>query len=135
MTDAELLRRYTDEGSQLAFGELVARHMDWVHSAAVRLSGDHHQADDVTQAVFIALCRRAGSLRMDRPLCPWLFRVARNASRPSPAVMHRRRRHHEQRAAAMKAESASSVIVEEQWGRPKGSGVVRRGRRRCSPAG
>lgn len=62
MTDAELLRRYTDEGSQLAFGELVARHMDWVHSAAVRLSGDHHQADDVTQAVFIALCRRAGSI-------------------------------------------------------------------------
>ena len=57
MEDFELLRAYVDRGSHEAFAELVRRHIGMVHAAALRLSRDRHRADDVTQAVFVALAR------------------------------------------------------------------------------
>ncbi len=38
-TDAELLRRYVTEGSELAFAELVRRYMGLVYSTGLRLVG------------------------------------------------------------------------------------------------
>jgi hypothetical protein len=35
-SDAQLLRDYAEHGSEVAFGERVARHSDLVHSAALR---------------------------------------------------------------------------------------------------
>ena len=48
MDDRQLLRRYADESSEAAFGELVARHVNLVYSAALRRTdGDVHLAQDV----------------------------------------------------------------------------------------
>ena len=61
--DEQLLHAYARERSESAFGELVARHIDFVFSAALRvLNGDTHLAQDVTQTAFIDLARKAGSL-------------------------------------------------------------------------
>ena len=64
MTDDEqLLLQYARERSESAFGELVTRHIDFVYSTALRVAnGDSHMAQDVGQAVFIDLARKAGSL-------------------------------------------------------------------------
>jgi len=75
--DAQLLRRYTEERAEPAFGELVARHIDLVFSAALRVvGGDRHLAQDVTQTVFADLARKAGNLPHDVVLAGWLYRHA-----------------------------------------------------------
>jgi RNA polymerase sigma factor (sigma-70 family) len=100
-SDAELLARYAHDGSREAFGELVARHRDWVHSVAVRRVRDEHLADDVTQAVFIVLARRARTIRQGTVLSAWLFGVTRFASAAALRGESRRKRH-EMAAAAMR---------------------------------
>ena len=71
--DEQLLLQYARERSESAFGELVARHVDFVYSAALRVvNGDSHLAQDVAQMVFIDLARKAGSLPDDVGLAGWL---------------------------------------------------------------
>jgi len=100
MEDHELLRRYVESGSHEAFGELVRRHIGIVHAAALRLTRDRHRADDVTQAVFVALARDARKVRRGERLSGWLLTAARyHASHLRQSES--RRIHHETRAAAM----------------------------------
>jgi RNA polymerase sigma factor (sigma-70 family) len=73
MDDLELLKAYVERQDQEAFAELVRRHGRWLYSAARRQLGDGHLAEDVTQAVFVLLARRAGGLRGYRRLSGWLF--------------------------------------------------------------
>ena len=50
--DGQLLQDYASRGSERAFGELVARHIDMVYTVALRLvRGDVHLAQDVAQTV------------------------------------------------------------------------------------
>jgi len=76
MTDTgELLRRYVQEGSEQAFGEVVQYHIDLVYStAARRVGGDIFLAEDITQLVFIDLARKARSLVGSASLGGWLYR-------------------------------------------------------------
>ena len=75
--DIQLLREYAERGSDAAFGALVARYVDLVYSAAYRQAGNHTMAEEVTQAVFIALARKAGTLRSGTVLSGWLFTAVR----------------------------------------------------------
>ena len=70
--DHELLREYADRGVESAFAELVRRHIDLVYSAAARLVVDRHLAEDVTQAVFVALAQNASKLAGRSVLSSWL---------------------------------------------------------------
>ena len=100
-TDAELLTRYARNRDEPAFAELVRRHANLVHAAAARQSvGDAHLADDVTQAVFIVLARRAGDVAIDR-LPAWLLTTARLCAKDAVRRAARRAQH-EQRAASMR---------------------------------
>jgi RNA polymerase sigma factor (sigma-70 family) len=75
--DTSLLREYVMENSEAAFGELVQRYVNLVHSAALRqVGGDRHRAQDVTQAVFCELARKAPCLLKHRALGGWLYTTA-----------------------------------------------------------
>jgi len=75
--DIELLREYALRNSEQAFATLVSRHIDLVYSAALRRVGNHHQAQEITQAVFVILARKARSLRPATILPGWLFQTTR----------------------------------------------------------
>src|SRR4051812_7141424 len=77
MNDWTLLREYVDTGASAAFTELVARHVDLVWSVARRQVRDPHVAEDVTQAVFILLAKKARQLDEHVVLSAWLVRTAR----------------------------------------------------------
>jgi RNA polymerase sigma factor (sigma-70 family) len=77
MDDMQLLRDYASRNSEDAFATLVSRHLDLVYSAALRHVGNHHQAQEISQAVFVILARKAGSLSAGTVLAGWLFRTAR----------------------------------------------------------
>ena len=55
--DSELLRRYADSGDETAFELLVWRHAGMVVRVARAVVRDHHAAEDVTQATFLALAK------------------------------------------------------------------------------
>lgn len=100
MTDQQLLQDYTGRRSETAFAELVRRHVDFVFSAALRMVRDAHLAQDVTQAVFVALAQNAPRLLGRLALSGWLHLTARNlAAKTVRSEVRRRAR--EQEAAAM----------------------------------
>ncbi len=99
-TDPELLRAYASRRSEAAFAEIVRRHIDFVHSAAVRLVNDPHLAKDVSQAVFTALAKDAGKLAKHPVLAGWLHRTTRNIAAQTVRT-DIRRREREKQAAAM----------------------------------
>ena len=77
-TDDELLTRYARDSSEAAFAELVRRHINLVYSAALRqVNGNVHQAEDVTQAVFTNLARKAAKLTSHPSITGWLYTTTR----------------------------------------------------------
>src|SRR5512140_2214736 len=77
MEDMELQREYATRHAEKEFATLVRRHIYLVYTAALRHTRNHHQAQEVTQAVFVVLARKAGSLNPRTVLAGWLFQTAR----------------------------------------------------------
>jgi RNA polymerase sigma factor (sigma-70 family) len=98
--DVDLLRRYAERGSGEAFAELVRRRIALVYSVALRRTHDPHCAEDVTQAVFIALARKAAELSRRSVLIGWLYRSAQFAASDTMRA-ERRRQAREEEAHAM----------------------------------
>jgi RNA polymerase sigma-70 factor (ECF subfamily) len=69
------------EGDRSALQFLYIRYAKEVHRYVNSIVGDHHEAEDITQGVFLKLTRVIGSYTArDVPFGAWLRRVARNAA-------------------------------------------------------
>jgi RNA polymerase sigma factor (sigma-70 family) len=77
LSDAERLREYVRSGSEEAFREIVQQHAAMVHGAALRRTGNDVLAEEITQAVFTLLARKASALSNHTSLAGWLHRTTR----------------------------------------------------------
>jgi len=77
LDDHALLRQYAEQNSEAAFAAIVARHVDKVHSTALRHTRNAHAAEEITQAVFVILARKSGRLGGQVILSGWLYETAR----------------------------------------------------------
>ncbi len=100
--DRELVREYANRKSEQACAGLVKRHVDLVYSVALRQAQDPHLAEEITQAVFIILSRKAGSLGRATILPAWLCRTARYAA--ADALKRQRRRREREQEAYMRSQ-------------------------------
>jgi RNA polymerase sigma factor (sigma-70 family) len=107
VSDRDLLRSYAERGDEAAFAQLVAAHVDLVYSAALRQVGNRQMAEDVTQAVFILLAKKARSLKPETILPAWLHRATRFTSL-NAVKREKRRAYHERRAAEMSSYAMTS---------------------------
>lgn len=108
--DMELLRDYVNRRSEAAFETLVLRYVNLVYSTALRQACDPYLAEEVTQAVFIILARKAGRLGPDTILPSWLHRTAAFAA--ADILKGQRRRAGREQEAHMRSllnESESEV--------------------------
>jgi RNA polymerase sigma factor (sigma-70 family) len=114
MEDFQLIEEYAARNSQSAFQSLVDRYVKLVHSTALREVGSAAMAEDVAQAVFILLAKKAAGLAKTKNLVlsGWLYRTTRFvAARAARGEMRRQRR--EEEALRMQQISAP----DETWRR------------------
>ncbi len=74
--DRELLRRFAETRDGDAFAALMQRHGSMVLGLARRIVGDGQLAEDVFQATFLMLSRKAHTIRRAESLSCWLHGVA-----------------------------------------------------------
>jgi RNA polymerase sigma factor (sigma-70 family) len=97
MDDLDLLREYAVCISESAFTALADRHVNLVYSAARRQVQDPQLAEEVTQAVFLILARKAASIPTGTLLSGWLVRTTRFAA--ANAVRREQTRQHYEKEA------------------------------------
>jgi RNA polymerase sigma-70 factor, ECF subfamily len=79
-------------GDELACAELVDEHQRMVYQLALHLLGDHNEALDLSQEVFLRVFRTIGSFRSQSALRTWIYRIVVNQARNRQRWW--RRRHH-----------------------------------------
>lgn len=85
MADSELISRAAG-GDPTAFQALVERHRAMVYRVAYQFAGNHHDAEDIAQEVFLKVYRSLDRFRHDAQLSSWMYRIVMNA-----CIDHRRR--------------------------------------------
>jgi RNA polymerase sigma factor (sigma-70 family) len=90
-SDAALLERFIRRREEAAFAALLARHGPMVHGVCRRVLRDVQEAEDVFQATFLVLARKAASLRHPDRLAAWLHVTARQLALKSLRAAVRRR--------------------------------------------
>jgi uncharacterized protein (TIGR03435 family) len=111
--DHDLLAEFARSGSETAFAGLVARHVNLVHSAALRFTGNPHAAQEITQAVFIILARKAEHFPRKIILSGWLYQTARLTA-ANVVKAETRRQQREQEAYMQSTLNESSAAAWEQ---------------------
>ena len=109
--DLTLLREYSRNHSEPAFAALVSRHVNLVYSVALRQVRDPLMAEEITQAVFIILARKADSLGDKSIFSSWLCRTARYVSARALRTQIRR----QQREQKAHMQSVLNEPESETW--------------------
>lgn len=112
-SDAALLNRFVHQQDAAAFAALVERHGSLVRGACRRVLRDPYAAEDVAQAVWLVLARRAASLRAPERLAGWLYGTARRLALTHLREETRRRRRERRHACPAPVDPFEELSVRE----------------------
>jgi RNA polymerase sigma factor (sigma-70 family) len=90
--DATLLHRFVSQREEAAFAELVDRHGALVLRVCRRFLRSEQDVEDVFQATFLVLARRAATISWNVSVAGWLHAVARRLALDTRGRVYRRRR-------------------------------------------
>ncbi len=128
LTDAQLLERFAvrrDGDAEAAFAALLARHGPMVRRACRSLLADPNDAEDVFQATFLVLARKAGTIRRPELLGNWLYGTAHRTARTLRTRAARRLKHEAREAAMARARASTDPDgLEHQASRREEARVV-----------
>ena len=77
VNEKTLLRQLKD-GKPDAWSEFVSRYGARIHGLARRYVRTEADAEDLTQEIFVGICRGIGGFRGDCALSTWAYRIALN---------------------------------------------------------
>lgn len=77
--DRAIIARFL-EGDEAAFTLLVNQYRRLVYAVTYRFTGNHEEADDLTQETFIKAYRKLKKFRGEAAFKTWLLRIATNLS-------------------------------------------------------
>src|SRR5438874_4370723 len=89
-TDGQLVQRFLERREEASFAALVRRHGPMVLAVARRLLGHAQDAEDVFQATFLVLVRKAGSISRPGLVGNWLYGVAYRTALEARSLRARR---------------------------------------------
>ena len=112
--DQFLLRGYARDRCEASFSELVHRHVDLVHSTALRILRDPSLAEEVSQRVFLALAHHSAKLQERASITGWLHETARNLA-INTVRGEERRRQRESRCIETAMNHPDSNDAQELW--------------------
>jgi RNA polymerase sigma-70 factor (ECF subfamily) len=67
-------------GEETALNDLIDRYKRQVAAIAFRMVGDHDEADDITQMVFVKTAKNLSKFDTGKKFSTWLYRITVNAS-------------------------------------------------------
>lgn len=76
--DEKVLVERAQSGDLDAFEQIVQAYQTKVYNIALSITGNHHDADDAAQDVFVKVYRSIGAFSFHAQFSTWLYRVATN---------------------------------------------------------
>jgi RNA polymerase sigma factor (sigma-70 family) len=110
-SDAQLLERFLTHNEEAAFADLLRRHGPMVLSVCRRALTNEQDREDVFQATFLLLARKAASIRKRQSVGSWLHGVAHRLAAKCRAKEKCRRVH--ERQAGLERHAAATAP--EAW--------------------
>jgi RNA polymerase sigma factor (sigma-70 family) len=112
-SDQHLLERFARQSDEEAFAALVRRHAALVYGVGWRLLHHTQDAEDVFQATFLVLARKAGAIRWRGSVANWLYGVARRLALKVRADARRRRQGDDEALARAGVAAAADLARRE----------------------
>ena len=90
--ERRLIRRLKAR-DESAFREMVSAYQEQVYNLVFRMLGNHEEAEDLSQDVFVTVFKSIDKFRGDSKLSTWLYRIAANQCKNRYKYLARRQFH------------------------------------------